>query len=292
MKKQHRIPLVLSLLAAISLVATACADPSAPSGGDATAPSEDCVPQHEFDTIEAGVLTVAQFSNPPFSDTEGDRLIGAEGEILTRIAEMECLQIKVVPGNVAAAIPSVETGRADTTLGSWYRTAERSEIVLLSDPVITVYLAIASRKGSGIEQISDLEGRTVGSAIGSLWVDDVNALIGDDQKLYETLEASYADLKAGRIEAILNSEPTAVRQIQLAGLEDEVEIYIPDPDPAVGATLQPGQTNFPVNLGNPALQQAINAGLAALRESGEFDEILAKYGISAEANVPEALSDF
>jgi polar amino acid transport system substrate-binding protein len=281
-------------LGSLFLVASlsACSDPTAPEGGGGSPAAEECEPAHEVETIEAGVLTVAQFPNPPFSDTEGDRLIGAEGEILTRIAEMECLQIKLAPGNVAAMIPSVESGRADTTLGSWYRTAERAEIVLLSDPVLTVYLAIASVKGSGIEQIDDLPGHNIGSSIGSLWVDDVNAMIGDEQKLYETLEASYADLKAGRIEAVLNSEPTAVRQVELAGLEDEVEIHIPDPDERVAATLVPGQTNFPVNMSNPGLQEAINDGLAELRESGEFDEIIEKYDLSPEVNQAEPVQEF
>ncbi|HWM32952.1 MAG TPA: transporter substrate-binding domain-containing protein [Pseudolysinimonas sp.] len=285
--KRNRLAAVLLVPAAMVAMLAACSDPTAAPPTD-----EECVPAHDITTIEEGYLTVAHFPNPPFADSEGDALTGAEGEILTRIAEMECLQIKIVPGNVAAMIPSVESGRADTTLGSWYRTEERSKIVLLSDPVITVQLAIASMKGSGIEQVQDLKGHLVGSTIGSLWVDDVQALIGDDQKLYETLEASYADLAAGRIEAIINSEPTAIRQIQLAGLEDQVEVHIPAPDDAVAATAAPGQTNFPVSKDNPGLQSAINDNLATLREAGEVGDIFEKYGISRSSDVAEPYSTF
>jgi len=274
-----------------TLVISACADPTADEASGT--PGKDCKPAHpNVQTITEGTLTVGHFPNPPFADSEGNKLTGVEGEILSRIAERECLSIKIVRGNVASMIPSVESGRADTTLGSWYRTAERAKVVRLSDPVITVHLAIASRKGSGIEQIDDLRGHVVGSAIGSLWVDDVNRLIGNDQKLYDTLEASYADLKAGRIEAVLNSQPTALRQIEMAGLQNEVQVVVPSPNQAVRATLQPGQTNFPVNLQNTSLQEAINDGLAELRKTGEFRQILEKYGLPAEADNPQPLQTF
>ncbi|MEU0559246.1 transporter substrate-binding domain-containing protein [Dactylosporangium maewongense] len=289
MKRARTALAVIALLSSLALAA--CADPTADNGS--AAPDKNCTPVHpNVQTVAKGTLTVAHFPNPPFADSEGNKLTGAEGEILARIAERECLSITIVRGNVASMIPSVESGRADTTLGSWYRTAERAKVVRLSDPVITVYLAIASRKGSGIEQIDDLRGHTVGSAIGSLWVDDVNKLIGNNQKLYDTLEASYADLKAGRIEAIVNSQPTAVRQIEMAGLQNDVQVVVPKPNQAVKATLQPGQTNFPVNLQNTTLNEAINDGLKALRDSGEFRKILEKYGLSAEADNPQPLQSF
>ncbi|MDQ7911362.1 transporter substrate-binding domain-containing protein [Phytohabitans sp. ZYX-F-186] len=283
---------VLAVTALVSTLAiTACADPTSDEASGA--PGENCTPVHpNVRTITEGTLTVGHFPNPPFADSEGNTLTGVEGEVLSRIAERECLSIRIVRGNVASMIPSVESGRADTTLGSWYRTAERAKVVRLSDPVITVHLAIASRKGSGIEQIGDLPGHVVGSAIGSLWVEDVNRLIGNDQKLYETLEASYADLKAGRIEAILNSQPTAVRQIEMAGLQNEVQVVVPKPDDAVKATLHPGQTNFPVHLQNASLQEAINDGLAELRKTGELRKILEKYGIPADADNPQPLQTF
>ncbi|GGM83281.1 substrate-binding periplasmic protein [Dactylosporangium sucinum] len=288
--KRTRIALAVTALLA-SLALTACADPTADEAS--ATPDKNCTPAHQdVQTVTKGTLTVAHFPNPPFADSEGNKLTGAEGEILARIAERECLTIKIERGAVASMIPSVESGRADTTLGSWYRTAARAKVVSLSDPVLTVYLAIASRKGSGIEQIDDLKGHTVGSAIGSLWVDDVNKLIGNNQKLYDTLESSYADLKAGRIEAILNSQPTALRQIEMAGLQNDVQVVVPKPNNAVQATLQPGQTNFPVNLQNASLLKAINDGLAALRESGEFRKIMEKYGLPAEADEPKPLQSF
>lgn len=277
-------------LAAAMLAITACSG----LGTSSTSGSRDadCVPAHEgLETVKEGVLTVSHFANMPFADTDGNKLIGAEGEILSLIAARECLTIEIMPVAVAGAIPAVQEGRADTTLGSFYRTAERAEVVRLSDPVITVYMSIAARKGLGLKEISDLEGHNVGSQAGTLWVDEVTKLLGDNHKLYDTIDAAYADFKARRIDAVLNSEPTAVHQIGLLGLEDEAEVNIPSPDERVTSSLNPGQTNFPTNLDNAGLQEALNDGLAWLRETGKFDEIIAKYGLSPAANKPEPVLD-
>src|SRR5690606_30871663 len=122
-----------------------------------------CIPEHEgLQTVKDGVLTVSHVANPPFADSDDGELTGAQGELLSLIAERECLTVEIMPVAVAEAIPAVQEGRADTTLGSFYRTAERAEIVRLSDPVITVYMSIAAKKGLGLKQIDDLIGHNVG----------------------------------------------------------------------------------------------------------------------------------
>ena len=117
-----RIP-ALAIAATTCLALTACGGGSTDSS---TAPkvSANCKPKHDVKTITPGELSVAAYVYPPFSDVKGNTLGGAEGEIITKIAAMECLKIKVVPGAAAAMIPSITAGRADTTIGSWYRTAE------------------------------------------------------------------------------------------------------------------------------------------------------------------------
>jgi polar amino acid transport system substrate-binding protein len=104
------------------LVLSGCG--GAPPGAPA-AVSENCTPKHEgLKTIEEGVLTVAQYEYVPFSMTKGPgKLTGLEGDILTKFAKAECLRLKINKGDSAAMITSVATGRADVTLGSWYRTS-------------------------------------------------------------------------------------------------------------------------------------------------------------------------
>lgn len=243
-----------------------------------TVEEADCVPAHDgLETVESGFLTVAAYEYPPFSAIDGERLSGAEGEILHEIAALECLEVKVQPGAAAAMIPSIESGRADTTLGSWYRTAERAEIVLLSDPVIIDQLTLISV--DGVDTVEGMVGKKVGSTLGFLWNEDLEALLGGDLSLYENTQALYADLASGRIDVVVDTFPSGQAALENTPIEG-AQFNVPPPDDRVVSTTMPGQTNFPVNLDNPGLQTAINENLATLRGDGTLVSIVEEWGFS------------
>lgn len=240
-----------------------------------------CKPAHPgLKTVAKGKLTVAAYEYAPFSGVKGNKLTGAEGEILNAIAALECLTAVAQPGSGAAMIPAVSSGRADTTFGSWYRTAERAKIVLLSNPVIIDQLTLISV--TGVDSITGLEGKKVGSTLGFLWNDDLSKILGNDLSLYETTQALYADLASGRISVVVDTFPSgtvALTNTPIAG----AQFKVPKADARVNATTLPGQTNFPVNKKNPGLQKAINDNLETLRKSGKLAEIVKKYGFSASS---------
>lgn len=271
---------ILAAIAAAGMALTACGGTdtnNSAAGGDIPA---DCKPKHDVETITPGVLSVAAYVYPPFSDVKGNQLGGAEGEIITRVAAMECLKIKVVPGAAAAMIPSITAGRADTTIGSWYRTEERAKIVRLSAPVIVDQLTLISK--SGVDSVPALKGQKVGSILGFLWNDDLKKLLGGDVKLYDTAQAMYADLAAGRIEVVVDTYPSAQSVLKTTPI-DGLKFEVPPADPAVRSTQTPGQTNFPVSKTNAALGEAFDANIEELRESGDLEKIVVSFGFKPEA---------
>lgn len=244
---------------------------------DSTA-ADECVPAHDgLETVEEGFLTVAAYEYPPFSAIDGESLSGAEGEILHEIAELECLEVKVQPGAAAAMIPAIESGRADTTLGSWYRTAAREEVVRLSNPVIVDQLTLISV--DGIDSVEGLIGNKVGSTLGFLWNEDLENILGDDLSLYENTQALYSDLASGRISVVVDTYPSGQAALENTPI-DGAQFNVPEPDERVVSTTKPGQTNFPVNLDNPGLQEAFNDNLDTLRDEGVLGEIAEKWGFS------------
>lgn len=275
------------LTAALCLMLAACGSDTSEATAEASdadgEAASDCTPAHDITTIEDGYLTVAAYAYPPFSEFDGDDLAGAEGEIITRIAAIECLEIKVVKGDASAMIASITSGRADTTIGSWYRTAEREEVVNLSAPVIADRLTLVSVDGVGT--IADLEGRKVGSILGFLWNDDLTGVVGDDLNLYESGQAMYADLKAGRIDVIVDTFPSAQAVLETTPIEG-VQFVVPPADEAVVSTQMPGQSNFPTNKENTDLQAAFDDDIASLRSSGELEEIVVANGFQADAADP------
>ncbi len=276
---------------AMTVSAGLCLTLAACGGGSTTdtaasgkASGSGCTPKHEgLRTIQKGSLSVAAYVYPPFSDVKGQTLGGAEGEIVTKIAAMECLGVKVVPGAASAMIPSIVSKRADTTIGSWYRTAERQKVVRIGAPVIVDRLTLVSK--AGVAAIPDLQGKKVGSILGFLWNDDLKKALGGNVKFYDTSQAMYADLAAGRIDVIVDTYPSAqavLKTVRIEGLKFEV----PPADPAVLSTQKPGQTEFPVSKDNEALGKATDEDIAELRQSGELKSIVVKYGFQPAAADP------
>ena len=269
---RYRIGMALGATAALLL--TAC------GGGDGggSAASSDCTPEHEFTTVSEGTLTVGVFDLPPYAMTTGeDGMSGVDADIVREIAERECLSITAQPGNTAALIPSVQQGRADLAIGDWYRTAARAEVVNLSDPLYVDQMGIVSE--DGITAISDLEGKTVGTVDGYLWVADLQALLGDELRLYPSAVNMNQDLAAGRIDIGVDSYGSALQTQEESGMEVEVA----EPDPRVAASQEAAQAAFPMAPDNQEMLDAFNAVIADLKESGRIAEILESYQLPASA---------
>lgn len=243
---------------------------------------DTCTPRHEgVETVEAGYITAAMTILQPVSFFDGDgKLSGIDGDILTEIAKMECLEIKTLTVDPAAAIQSVVSRRADTPTGGWFRTSARAEVVNLSAPTWLVQMGIWSK--DGFDTISEIEGKKIGVVQGDLWVTDAQAVFGNDLTLYPHSVAMQQDLMAGRIDAALQSTLVGVAA-QSAGTLTGVEVKPVQPDERIAASQNPGQINFPVSKENPSLLEAFNDNIRELHENGTIRDILVKYGMDASA---------
>lgn len=257
----------------------------------AAAAQDSCTPRHEgLQTLEEGFITPAITILMPFSfmDDKGSAS-GIDVEILAEIAKMECLELKPQTVDTAAAIQSVITKRADTTVGSWYRTEQRAKVVNLSAPLYIDQMTVLST--DGVDTIADLEGKKVGTVQGNLWVADVMAIFGDSLKLYPNSVGMQQDLKSGRIDAGLEGGGAAIAALRSGGMEG-LEIKPIQPDDRVGASQAPGQITFPLAKDNAALLAAFNENIKELHEAGKIAEILEKYGMdpsAAETGEPRLL---
>lgn len=275
----------LAATASLLIVLSGCGgDEGSTAAGGSSSGNASCTPKHEgIKTVAPGSLTVAAYQYPPFSDVKDGKLGGAEGEIITRIAEMECLTPVLKAGAAASMIPSITTGRADTAIGDWYRTKERAKVVILGAPVLVDQTTFISK--SGVGTVPELKGKKVGSILGFLWNTDLQNMLGSNLKLYDTAQAEYADLSAGRIDVIVDTYPSAVSTLKTTPIPG-AKLIVPPPDPAIAATENPGQSMFPVNKDNPELAKALDADVAELRKSGELAKIIEPFGFKASAAEP------
>jgi polar amino acid transport system substrate-binding protein len=277
---QHRIAGALAAAGCAALL-VAC---GSSSSSTTAASNSSCHPAHQgVHTISSGVLQVAVYSYPPYGYQSGDHLAGVDGAIIDRIAAMECLKVTPVPGAAASMIPDVQIGRADTAMGDWYRTVPRSKVIQLGAPVYKDQMVLVSK--SGVSTVSGLKGMTSGSVLGFLWDADLTKLLGGSFKLYPTDQAAYADLKAGRIQVVVDTPGASIFELKTEGMTG-YKFPVVAPDPRVASTVNPGQCNYPVSKGNLSLYNAMAADIASLRSSGTIAKILVSFGFPASAANP------
>lgn len=269
----------VAVSAAILASAVALAGCGGTPPGAASGPTEGCTPRDEgLKTLKDGVLTVAQYEYVPFSmSKKPDTLTGLEGDILTKFAKAQCLTLKVNKGDSAAMITSVATGRADVTLGSWYRTKERAKVVRLSAPVVVSPFSTVSKKG--ISTVDDLKKVDVGAGHGLIGIDELKKVLGGNLKIYANDDAVFEDIKAGRIDAAVLGYIAGAQYLKKHDING-FKVTPLKADKRLTATQDPGQTNFPVNKDNKALGEALDDFIAELRKSGELDKIAKKYGLA------------
>ncbi|MGH8389319.1 MAG: substrate-binding periplasmic protein [Pseudomonas sp.] len=240
-----------------------------------------CTPAHEFKTITPGKLTVATMMIPPFLIPENNTLKGVDGELITKIAEMECLTVTPIVVDTRAVMQYVVSGQADVAVGNWFRTATRLKSMEMSDPVYLDSLAIYTKEGTQSLNALVESGKVVGTVQGYNWVSDLQKLFGSKIKLYPSPVALAQDLEAGRIEAGLDSFSGGLYAQQQGGFKG-FKIVQAEPDQRVRASIEAAQIAFALVKGNDDVTKAINEDIAKLRDGKAIASALEKYGLSAD----------
>ncbi|MFC9354441.1 substrate-binding periplasmic protein [Arthrobacter sp. NPDC057013] len=241
--------------------------------------ADGCTPRHPgIETMAPGALKVAASNYPPFVILQGQEIKGLDGEVLTAAAKMECLQLEPMPLDFASAIPSVQNGRADISLGNWDCTVQRSKIVGL----VHVYknqMAIVSPDGTS--SLEALKGRTVGSVDGFHWDEALKSIYGSQLKLYPSSTAMFQDYKAGRVDALIDGYGSAAYTNKQNG--GQWKIAVVEPDQRVPVSVQPAQVCFIAGLENKTLRDALQENVETLRKDGTLKKMVIDAGIEPSA---------
>ncbi|VDC22508.1 substrate-binding periplasmic protein [Pseudogemmobacter humi] len=249
--------------------------------GTGFASAQDCTPKHEFTTVTPGVLTVAVTTYAPHSYLDESGVMkGIDGDIAAEFAKRECLEVKAIAVDPAAAIQYVLSGQADISTGDWYRTAERAKVMNLSAPLYTDQMGIYSK--DGFKTVADMEGKKVGTVQGYLWVSDLKTVLGDNLTLYPGSVNMQQDLKLGRIDIGVDGYSTGVVAEQQGALGD-IQVHVGAPDERVRATMEAAQAGLPYNKSATDLGVALDAAIAEMHADGTIVAILKSYGLDGTA---------
>jgi polar amino acid transport system substrate-binding protein len=224
-----------------------------------------CGQQEDLGTVVIGLN--AEY--PPFENVDEDgNLVGFDVDLMTAIAEEAGFEFEWVNTRWDGIFVALASGEFDAVISAATITAERAETVDFSDPYFNAGQSITVRADSDILGPDDLAGLKVGVQLGTtgdIWLSDETDA---EVVRYDENTLAFQALANGDVDAAVADSPTAA-EIVRANPEMDLKV-LPDAytDELYGIA---------VNKDRPDLLEAINAGLAAIRENGTYDEIYDKW---------------
>jgi glutamine transport system substrate-binding protein len=226
-------------------------------------------------TTASAQETVSAVTDPSFvpfemMDKETGEMVGFDMDILREIADRAGFELDLRTMDFNGIIPAVQTGNAELAIAGITITDEREKIVDFSDPYYDSGLRIlVPANNDSVDEISDLEGMSIGTKIGSTSYDFLQESLGDtaDIKPYPGSADMYMALMGGSVDAVFYDAPNVGYFAQTQG-KGRAKV--------VGPLYEGQQYGIAFTSGSKWLEPS-NKALAAMKEDGTYDEIYKKW---------------
>ena len=211
---------------------------------------------------------------PPFSyqDAAG-RLDGFEVDFARALARQMGVEAEFKPTPFAGLLGALEAGRVDVVINQITITDERRKKYDFSEPYTVSGIQIITRDDRrDISRPADLAGKKVGVGLGTnyeqwLRTNAPQVVV----RTYDDDPTKYQDLKAGRIDAVLNDRLVAADFVKRSG-EPFIAAGVPFAAQGAGVVFRK----------DPALKAAVDQAIWAMRRSGELPALSVKwFGVDA-----------
>lgn len=251
-----------AVLAAAALALTGC-------GGedDATEASG------ELGTITEGQLTVcSEIPYPPFEfEADDGSFTGFDIDLVTAIAEEMGLEANVVNTSFEGIQSGAALGaeQCDVAASAMTITEEREENLDFSEPYYEADQSLLTTTDSGIEALADMTEGLIGvqaETTGAAYAEE-NAPEGVELTEFTSGADAITALQSGQVDAVLQDLGPNADAVSNDDALAVVETYPTDESYGFAVAEE----------GSDELLAAINEALAAVRDSGTYDEIYATY---------------
>lgn len=217
------------------------------------------------------VATDTTFAPFEFTDESGN-FVGIDVDILAAIAADQGFKYELNSLGFDAAVAALESNQADAVIAGMSITPEREEKYDFSDPYYDSYVCAAAKDGGDVTSLDGLNGQTVACKTGTQsasWAESIAEQYGFTITYFDSSDMMYQDVLTGNSAACFEDYP-----VMAYGVAQGNGLTIIGTDDTDYAT----PYGFAVMKGkNPELIEMFNAGLKNIQDSGEYDEIVAKY---------------
>ncbi len=219
---------------------------------------------------EQGSLIYSADDNAPplrFVDESDKQYKGVVVDYVSLLSLELGVNIEVRPKLWQEALRSLSEGETD--MCDMFKSPERSEVFLFSDPIYNLRAVLVTRDNPG-----HIDEMTFATQKG----DYLNEWLLEN---YPEIEIVYTDnvseavdlLLAGEVEAVAGDEPVVLYQIKEKNAEDKLQI--------MERPLYENEVVFSIPKSKPELLPILNKGIAALAETDQLERIQQKwFGIS------------
>lgn len=256
---------VLALIMAAALIVSAAVLAGCSNSG------QDSEAEANADSAKTYIIySDNAFAPFEYLDTATNEYVGVDMDIMAAIAEDQDIKYEMHNEGFDASMGAVQSGQADAMIAGMTITDERKETFDFSDPYFDDGQVIVAKAGTTLE---DLNGKTVAaktSTVGGEYAESIKDEYGFTINYYEGSDNMYQAVMTG-------ADVACVEDFSVIGYaikSGEVDLAIISDEPAnvkgYGFATQKGK--------NAELIEKFNAGLKNIKESGKYDEILAKYG--------------
>lgn len=217
------------------------------------------------------IATDTAFAPFEFTDENND-FVGIDIDLMNAIAEDQGFTVEWRSLGFDAAMAAVESGQADGCIAGASITDKRKETYDFSEAYYDSYVCIAVAENSDIKGFEDLKGKKVAAKTGTMGADCAEALkdqYGYEITYFDQSDMMYQDVVTGNTAACFEDQPVMAYNCQQGNGLKIVAEQKDDYSTPYGFVVLKGQ--------NQELLEKFNTGLKNLKDSGKYDEIVAKY---------------
>lgn len=216
--------------------------------------------------LQDSYVVASDTSFVPFAFEEDGEYVGFDMDIINTLADRVGFEIDLETTNFDGIIPGLQTGSFDIAIAGIGITEERAEVIDYTSPYYMSGLRMAVPiDNDEIENVEDLEGRTIATRLGSTSAAFIEENIeGATANTYEQLDQAYLSVEGGGSDAILYDAPNVEYYVETAGA-DSLKV--------TGDLFEAENYGIAVSKGNEDLVEALNDALAEIIDDGTYAEI-------------------
>ncbi len=227
----------------------------------------------EWTSVRIGV----EGAYPPYSwvTPEGE-LAGFDIDIANALCTEMKMSCTLVPQDWDGMIPALLTRKFDAIVASMSITEERKQKVDFTDKYYQIPSRFVAAKGADFDFGHEgLKGKRIGVQRASThdkYVTD--NFVGVEIKRYGAQDEAFLDLKAGRVDLVINNIPA----VKTGLLEKEGGDAFQFVGPQIADQQWFGEgVGIAIRKSTPELREMFNHAIQAIRANGEYQKIQAKY---------------